>query len=375
MFTVVACSSAGFFVTLIITSVIALVMLLTITALEYKILYPPFKASYKGALKYFGMTNLIATIAGGLIAALFRQLEKYEEIDLNNGYTYLGIWFICLLLLIITEFFLYKKKHNDASSLKLSISLFLINVFCYSLFSFFVYFAFYLSEGQRMSRRIACYSNLKSIGLVLKQYAIDHDGWLPDKPGAEGLEQLRSNDYLTDYGVYLCPTTITQKGKENQPLSNENVDYIYRSGLKYPPIDGKGSSKIPVLWDKPNNHNGYGNVLFLDGHAKGFKGANWMEQAGINKTAATTEPNYSKDGKFYLNGILYTGPITVYHAPGKKWTELSYKNGVPEGYLIEWDKKGNLIGKRKIVPQSVEYQWRYHRRHLELKPVNQLELK
>ena len=283
MFTVVACSSARFFVTLIITSVIALVMLLTITALEYKILYPPFKASYKGALKYFGMTNLIATIAGGLIAALFHQLEKYEGIDLNNGYTYLGIWFICLLLLIITEFFLYKKKHNDASSLKLSISLFLINMFCYSLFSFFIYFSFYVSDGQRMSRRIACSSNLKSISLALKQYAIDHDGWLPDKSGAKGFEQLRITNYLTFHVAYTCPSNPIKRGMDGQKVTEDILSYVYKGGYK----DGKNleASKIPAIWDKPNNHNGYGNVLFLDGHVKGFAGKDWMEQAGIKKTA------------------------------------------------------------------------------------------
>ena len=41
--------------------------------------------------------------------------------------------------------------------------------------------------------------------------------------------------------------------------------------------------KTPILWDKPNTHDKYGNVLFVDGHVKGYAGANWMKSAGIPK--------------------------------------------------------------------------------------------
>ena len=287
MYPIFACSSTRLVAHLAVPSIIGMVIFLAITALEYKILYPPFTASNKKALKYFGLINLIAAALGAIIAVFFRQLERYEEISLNNIYFFGVMWLICPLCLIAIEFFVYKKKHKDASKFKLSISLFFINFLCYLLFSFFIYFAFYLSDAQRMARRISCNSNLKSIGLVLKQYAIDHDGWLPDKSGANGLEQFRCNEYLTDYGVYLCPSTTTQRGKGNQPLTNKIVDYIYRAGLQDPPADGKDSSKIPVIWDKPTNHENYGNVLFLDGHVKGFEGANWMEQAGIKKNTVS----------------------------------------------------------------------------------------
>ena len=30
------------------------------------------------------------------------------------------------------------------------------------------------------------------------------------------------------------------------------------------------------------NHSDYGNVLFLDGHVKGYPTANWMENSGTN---------------------------------------------------------------------------------------------
>jgi len=33
------------------------------------------------------------------------------------------------------------------------------------------------------------------------------------------------------------------------------------------------------MWDKPNNHKNYGNVLFLDGRVQCFSGSDWPEQA------------------------------------------------------------------------------------------------
>ena len=110
---------------------------------------------------------------------------------------------------------------------------------------------------------------------------MDYNGYFPNKSGVKGFEQLRTNDYLTDYGVYLCPSSDTPKGKDNQKLTNETVDYIYQSGLK--DSENSDQSKIPLAWDKPENHKNHGNVVFLDGHIKGFKGADWMEQAGIKK--------------------------------------------------------------------------------------------
>ena len=128
-------------------------------------------------------------------------------------------------------------------------------------------------------RRINCSSNLKQIGFALKFYAEDNKNFFPN----EGFEQLRINDYLTDYGIYRCPFSDTVKGKDNQKLTDKIVSYIYQRGLKFNAKD----AKTPLAWDKPTNHEDYGNVLFVNGHVKGFKGKDWMEQAGIKKTHKT----------------------------------------------------------------------------------------
>jgi len=93
---------------------------------------------------------------------------------------------------------------------------------------------------------------------------MDYEDFFPPENNAQGLEHLRSQDYLTDYGVYVCPQTRHKRGKTG-PLTDKICDYIYLGGSK----EGENPD-IPLAFDKPNNHTGYVNVLFLDGHVKGF---------------------------------------------------------------------------------------------------------
>ena len=126
-------------------------------------------------------------------------------------------------------------------------------------------------KSREKTRRISCYSNLHAMGLALKQYAQDYGNYLPDKNGAEGLELLRAYNYLSDYKVYLCPSTgTTMPPGSNGPLEYKYVDYIYRGGKS---MDDRSDSAI--LWDKPTNHSNYGNILFLDGHVEGRYGQDW----------------------------------------------------------------------------------------------------
>lgn len=112
--------------------------------------------------------------------------------------------------------------------------------------------------------RICCTSNLKQIGLSLKQYSMDYADFFPPENNAAGLEKLRSLDYLTDYGVYLCPQTRKSRGTSG-PITDKICDYIYLGGSK----EGENPD-IPLAFDKPGNHTNYINVLFLDGHVKGY---------------------------------------------------------------------------------------------------------
>ena len=76
-----------------------------------------------------------------------------------------------------------------------------------------------LNQAREKARRISCTSNLKQIGTSLKTYSIDYESRLPNLPGAAGLEILRAYDFLTDYGVYVCPSTTTRTGGGSEKLS------------------------------------------------------------------------------------------------------------------------------------------------------------
>ena len=119
--------------------------------------------------------------------------------------------------------------------------------------------------------RISCSLNLKEISAALQQYAADYAGYYPPTNGAAGLEALRKNNYLIDYAIYVCPNTMTVKGKDNQPLTEEILDYVYIGGL-----NTKSDPDLPIVYDKENNqannHNHFGNVLFVDGTVKGVNG-------------------------------------------------------------------------------------------------------
>ena len=89
-----------------------------------------------------------------------------------------------------------------------------------------------LQQAREKARRINCASNLKQIGTALKSYSIDADSKLPSIPtrigtsntqintaqGWESFEILRGNDYLSDYAVFTCPSSITATGSGSNSL-------------------------------------------------------------------------------------------------------------------------------------------------------------
>jgi prepilin-type N-terminal cleavage/methylation domain-containing protein/prepilin-type processing-associated H-X9-DG protein len=158
-----------------------------------------------------------------------------------------------------------------------------------------------LNQAREKARRISCTSNLKQIGLSMKQYAMDYADNFPDD-----IQALMENDYLTDYGVYNCPSTTTAKGSSGDALvlvypgaDQAQVDYAIAYGMMEGSSDRFGNADSALATDRLDlenngntaanagngaaNHTDYGNVLFLDGHVKGYPTDKWIINSGINQ--------------------------------------------------------------------------------------------
>jgi Protein of unknown function (DUF1559) len=125
-----------------------------------------------------------------------------------------------------------------------------------------------IGAAREPARRISCASNLKQIGTCLAMYAEDNNGHFPDKDGDAGFEMLIEQNYLSDYAVYLCPTTMDSESDTGKMKSS----YIYHGGLT------TSSPKTTILaQDRPGNHKGYSNYLYCNGAVKGINDPNYHD--------------------------------------------------------------------------------------------------
>ena len=122
-----------------------------------------------------------------------------------------------------------------------------------------------LSAAREKARRISCASNLKQLGLALRMYSQDYNEKFPNAVGASGWEQLRSQGYLENTKMFICPSTTDTPGTDQ--VASANTSYLYA-----PTMTEASSVDSGVARDANTNHSKYGNVLFVDGHVSGYAG-------------------------------------------------------------------------------------------------------
>jgi prepilin-type N-terminal cleavage/methylation domain-containing protein/prepilin-type processing-associated H-X9-DG protein len=143
-----------------------------------------------------------------------------------------------------------------------------------------------LNSAREKARRISCASNLKQLGLALKQYAMDYGDKFPNSPGATGLEFIRKNGYCEDPKIYVCPTTTDEAAPTGDTLTTTYVSYAMVGGMtESNPADSA------IMADAGGNHENFGNMLFLDGHVTGFAGANWATKANSGGMFTSSPPS------------------------------------------------------------------------------------
>lgn len=158
-----------------------------------------------------------------------------------------------------------------------------------------------LAQAREKARRISCNGNLNQIGKAMRIYSSDFgerfptgsatdpaDGTAANAQGHTGLSVLVANEYLKTPKVYICPsTTDTPAANGSVAITAAQCSYNYDDG------DGSGWSEdecgteTALCADKNLNHNKFGNILFGDGHVKGYAGPTWKTTDEIewNNTA------------------------------------------------------------------------------------------
>jgi prepilin-type N-terminal cleavage/methylation domain-containing protein/prepilin-type processing-associated H-X9-DG protein len=152
-----------------------------------------------------------------------------------------------------------------------------------------------LNSAREKARRISCASNLKQMGLSLKQYAMDYNEKFPNRAGSAGLEIIRSLEYLQDYKVYICPSTTQSPQTSTSSLTAGTVSYAFSIGTGLKEADPADSG---IASDAGGNHSKFGNILYLDGHVSGYAGNGWFSENVKTNGNATQKTSPGAGGGF-----------------------------------------------------------------------------
>ena len=153
-----------------------------------------------------------------------------------------------------------------------------------------------LNSAREKARRASCQSNLTQIGKSLKTYSIDENLlpiWHTDGESAStsSLSLLISSGILTDYNVYVCPSSTTAKATasgDQKSVTNVatnlsgHVSYAYIPGIDSAAGSSSGIAADGHVDKTTLNHTDFGNIMFGDGSVRQVQGTsskNWVRDA------------------------------------------------------------------------------------------------
>ena len=172
-----------------------------------------------------------------------------------------------------------------------------------------------LNSAREKARRISCVSNLKQIGTAFSLYTNAGEQLLPvhvsaANSGTSALALLIYTGNLTDYKVYVCPSSTVKAGEtpsgtpgiaDYAGALKGHTSYAYIPGLDATSPGDSGVAADGYASGTTNyNHTDYGNILYADGHVSPSTGtttvkwiskANWygsVEPAGATGWLSTS---------------------------------------------------------------------------------------
>ena len=164
-----------------------------------------------------------------------------------------------------------------------------------------------LNSARESARKASCMSNLKQIGLGIKQYAnvMRWEGAYPTDAAAApssahaAFQLLINTKKLTDTGMYICPSATKNNTKQaaGTALGATNVSYKYAvctpSLTEASPADSgvaKDAGPTDTTAAGDVNHTDAGNCLFVDGHVGQFDTVDtvaWDVAANVGQAGTT----------------------------------------------------------------------------------------
>jgi len=157
----------------------------------------------------------------------------------------------------------------------------------------------------------SCGGNIRHIGLMMHQYATEHDGKLPKTFGL-----LVKEGYITTLRVFVCPSSghsIPADFPDDDNLSTLDLSVLDRidEWSDYVIVQGVTPDSPPdfiLLHEKWGSHNGEGsNIWFMDAHLK------WHTREDLDRMLAEQYERMRKHAN--PDGYLPDGKDSPYIVP------------------------------------------------------------